>query len=98
MPEIPEPTVTVASYRVSCLPEGHPDRRHFALAVTYRIRGDKAGFVVTDGVDYYAADGSPQENPVLFAENEALALAKGLAPRMVVNGKTVADVLAWRAR
>lgn len=94
MPEIPEPTVTVAGYRVSCLPPDHPDARHFTITVTYRTRGDESGFVVRDAGIYFDRDGLFTDEPVLMPEAEALALAKEIAPIMVVSGSTVTDVLA----
>lgn len=94
---VPEPTVSVASYDVSCLPLNHPDRRHFTLRVTRRRFRGKIGFGVTDGIEWYGHGGSVHEQPVLHAEVDAVALACQLAPLMTVNGHTVADALTRTA-
>lgn len=99
----PEPTVKVTAYSVSCLPETNINAPHFTARAEYRGRG---GWAVTDGFHVYAADGSrahehiPTERTEEFlarfrhGELEAVALAKRIAPTLVVNGYTVADVLA----
>lgn len=98
--QIPPPSVIVIRYDVSCLPEGHRDRHHFTIQVRYCGR-DK--WQVTDIYgDDYDADGVhayDRSRPVplertRFDHDTALALAQRIAPQMVVNGRTVADVLA----
>ena len=100
---VPEPTVRVTAYSVSCVPEDNINAPHFTAKVEYRGRG---GWAVTDGFHVYAADGSrahehiPTERTDEFlarfrhSELEAVSLAKRVAPTLRVNGYTVADVLA----
>lgn len=100
-----EPTVEVTRYRVSCLPAEHIDSQHFALTVERRnVNPDR--WCVTDGAYCYRKDGhrSYESNPssrtdrfkkaYRFSLDDALALAKRLAPKMTVNGHTVESVLA----
>lgn len=99
----PEPTVHVTSYAVSCLPEDDPATRHFTLKIEYRGAGRWA---VLDSPFCLNASGEwdyehlPSERTEewltehRFDLDTALRLAKEQAPRMTVNGHTVADVLA----
>jgi len=87
----PEPVVTVSQYTVSCLPSDHPEQHHFAVVV--RSRGD-GRWTVSDGFDYFAPTGEYSADPWPMSENDALELAKRIAPTMVVQGHTVAEALA----
>lgn len=99
---VPEPSVHVTAYAVSCVPEDNINAFHFTAKVEYRGRG---GWAVTDGFYVYAADGSrahqsiPTERTEEFlakfrhSESDAIALAKRIAPTLRVNGYTVADAL-----
>lgn len=106
MPETPKPTVKATHYEVSCLPEENVNARHFTLRVEYRGRDRWA---VTDGHDCLSKDGtwsyesipSNREDDWLAAHrfdlDTALRLAKEAAPKVTVNGYTVADALAMTA-
>jgi hypothetical protein len=106
MPETPKPTVKATRYDVCCLPEGNVNARHFTLRVEYRGR-DR--WTVTDGFLCLGKDGewsyesipSEREDEWLaahrFDEETALRLAKEAAPKVTVNGHTVADALAMTA-
>ncbi|MFE5037096.1 hypothetical protein [Streptomyces sp. NPDC056683] len=93
-PEQPAPTAVVAvtRYTVSVFPAGDRDRRHYALHVEQKPRG----WIVTDGATYYGPDGSEelsQSTAHHFADyDDALALARELAPGLTINGHTAADV------
>lgn len=107
MPDIPEPTVEVTAYRVSCLPADHPEAYIFSLKVERRSSNPDR-WAVTDGVRCYTAKGTKgyESNPSSRTKNflrwyrhsleDALALAKRIAPTMTCNGFTIADVLARR--
>ena len=94
MTEIPEPSVLVTRYEVSCLPEKD---YHFALTVESRRDGQWA---VLDGPYPLFADGS-RDYQALRGDRldleTALALAREQAPQMEINGRTVAEVLSRRA-
>ncbi|RBO82091.1 hypothetical protein [Nocardia puris] len=94
MPEIPPARITIDRYTASCLPEDHPEHRHFSILVMRRRRRDTTGYAVTDGTWWYGdTDGPAHTEPVLLAESTALTIAQARAPRVQVNGFTVADVL-----
>jgi hypothetical protein len=107
VPEIPAPQVAVTCYEVSCVPEGHPDRSLWSLTVEVRSPGRWA--VLSRGF-CYDADGEreyesiPSERADEFRArfrhslDDALALAKRIAPTMRVNRFTVADALAMAER
>jgi hypothetical protein len=100
---VPEPTVRITEYSVSCLPQDDVNADLFTLTVVERAPGRWA---VTRGSFCYDADGKREfeSNPTgrteefrarfRFTLDDALALAKRVAPTMTVNGRTVADVLA----
>lgn len=105
---IPEATVQPTSYVVSCLPEGHDDRWTFTIQVRYRGSGRFAveyrlRQYGSDGTWSYepdwAEDGSDEkvEKAWLaahrFGHDEALRLARELAPTLTYRGLTVANVL-----
>jgi len=92
MTDLPEVTVTATRYTVSLLPADDINHRTYALYVQHRSDGwgitDGAGWV--EGpighwhLDYYEA--------LTFAElDDALALARRLAPYYRVNGRTAAE-------
>jgi hypothetical protein len=87
----PEVIVAVTRYTVSVLPADDINHRYFALTVETTRRG----WIVTDGHGGYAADGSWTPGPATahaFADHDdALALAKELAPKVSVNGHTAID-------
>jgi hypothetical protein len=88
----PETIVAVTRYTVSVFPEGDRDRKYYALHVELKPRG----WIVTDGAAYYGPDGSEefsQSTAHHFADyDDALDLAKRLAPGLTVNGSTAAEV------
>ncbi|MEU6582835.1 hypothetical protein [Nocardia sp. NPDC046763] len=88
---MPEPIVTATMYAVSCLPIDHPDNPHYRVAVRRRSGGQ---WVVSDGFDFYDPTGAPSAEPWPMERGDALELAKRIAPKLVVNGRTVTDVLA----
>lgn len=93
---LPEPTVTATRYTVSCLPLDHGSYRHFALTVKHVGDGE---WTVTDGPYGLKADGTVDYERGWgdrFGLDTALKLAKEHAPKITVNGYTVADALARR--
>jgi hypothetical protein len=98
-----EPTVRATAYAVSCMPPDHPDAYLFTLRV--EVRGEDR-WCVTDGAYCYRKDGHKayERNPsgrtdrfkraYRFSLDDALALAKRLAPKITINGHTVESVLA----
>lgn len=102
MIEIPEPTERVTRYEVSCLPPDHIDAPHFTITVEWR-GGDLWAVcrfrecLGTDGEWDYEPSPSNRtdewKNNHRFDLASALALAQAAAPKMTVNGYTVADVL-----
>jgi hypothetical protein len=100
---VPEPTVAVTEYTVSCLPEDHRERHSFTINVEWRGPGDV--WAVThlsmcldsDGEWDYEMSSSNRtaewKATHRFPLDQALALAKAKAPAMTVNGWTVEAVL-----
>lgn len=100
-----EPTVEVTRYQVSCLPADHPDAHHFSLSVERRSTNPDS-WCVTDGAYCYDLNGNAEyeANPSSRTDkfkrsfrhslDEALQLAKRIAPTMTINGLTPAKVLA----
>lgn len=100
MAEIPPADAHATEYVVSCLPREHRAHRHFSLRV--QALGDR--WAVTDGGEPLGLDGQPV-SPMpsetreewqarsRFDLDTALDLARRVAPTLVVNGRTVADVL-----
>lgn len=104
---IPEPTVQVTRYEVSCLPED--DDAKFSMTINVEYRGRDLWAVVrmgealgVDGEWEYEPSPSNREDGWLethrFDLDTALRLAKEAAPKMTVNGYTVADLLAMHER
>lgn len=95
MPDI-EPAVIPIRYDVSCLPEGHPDRRHFTVQLRYCGEGQWAATdIFGDEYDENGEQGVYRSNPRRrFDFDTALELAKRIAPELNVDGHSVADVLA----
>jgi hypothetical protein len=101
--EVPEPTVRPTRYEVSCLPPDDTNAYHFTLRVEYRGRDLWAvsngwGCLGKDGEFDYESSPSNREDDWLEAHrfdlDTALKLAKDAAPKLAVNGYTVADALA----
>jgi hypothetical protein len=102
--DLPEAQVRVTQYEVSRLPLDDEAAHGYTITVEYRGRG-KWG--VLDGRYCLAADGSweyemrpsEREDDWLarhrFDLETALELAKTASADMTVNGRTVADALAW---
>lgn len=100
----PEVLVQPRAFAVSCLPADHPDAYMFTLRVEWRGPGDR--WCVTNGAYCYRKDGhrSYESNPssrtdrfkkaYRFPLDDALALAKRLAPKMTINGHTVESITA----
>jgi hypothetical protein len=97
--------VRVTRYEVSCLPEGHDARSSMTITVEYRGRDLWA--VMRHGsalsVDTkWDCEPSPSNREDDWLESHrfdldtALRLAEDAAPKLRVNGYTVADCLALR--
>lgn len=107
MTTTPEARVQATAYTVNCLPEDDTDGHVFALTVEYRGRDRWAVLrhgrcLGTDGQWDYEVRPSEREDDWLathrFDLDTALKLAKEAAPRVRVNGFTVADALAMHER
>lgn len=93
--EIPDPTVAVTRYAVTCLPAGHRMTRHFTIQV--EARGGGLWAVLHQGMEAGPSGAwRPRGLGGRFKVTTALELAKRLAPDLTVNGHTVADALAGR--
>lgn len=100
-----EPTVEVTRYQVSCLPAHHPDAVHFTLTVERRDINPDRWAVLRSGF-CYDAKGREKYEPLPSSRtdafkrryrhslDEALALAKRIAPTLTVMGHTVEDAIA----
>jgi hypothetical protein len=90
-PGQPEVIVAVTRYTVSVLPADDTNHRYFALDVELTPRG----WIVTDGHSGYDADGTAHHGETRwhpFADyDDALAVARRLAPGLTVNGHTAVD-------
>jgi hypothetical protein len=94
----------VTRYAVSVIPDGHPLRRHFTITVDYR--GEHRWAVLYEG-SAMSRDGGADHEPLAsnrdeewlaahrFAEDEALALARELAPQVRCNGRTAEQAMQW---
>lgn len=108
MTDVPEPTVQAVEYTVNCLPEDDLDSHVFAITVQYRGAGRYA--VIQHGQMCLGADGTWDHGVKEYDRGDAwldahrfdldtaLRLAKEQAPRVTVNGFTVADALAMRQK
>ena len=105
-PGVPEAEVLPTVFVVSCLPEGHDDRFTYTVRVQYRGKGK---YTVRNGLRYADAEGAWLYEPDFdegdsaeeqwfaarrFDLDDALRLARQLAPTLTYGGRTVADVLA----
>lgn len=89
----PDALVTVTGYAVSVLPFDHSEFPDYALFVELNPHRE---WVVHDGGAGFDADGRPRvgepyRHP-LPSREEALALARRLAPDMTIGSRTVTDV------
>ncbi|WP_086565312.1 hypothetical protein [Streptomyces africanus] len=105
MTDIPEPAVQATRYAVSYFPPDDHEGALFNLSVEYRGRGLWAvvrlrSCLGSDGTWSYESIPSEREDEWLaehrFDLDTALKLAKEHAPKITVNGFTVADALAMR--
>lgn len=100
-----EPRVEVVAYEMSCLPADHVDAYGFMLRVERRsVNPDR--WCVSEKDFCYAIDGTSEREPNPSSRTDkferkywhiwedALALAKRVAPTMSVNGLSVEDVHA----
>ncbi|MET7795705.1 hypothetical protein [Streptomyces decoyicus] len=91
-PGEPNVLVTITRYEVSVLPADDINRRYFVLFVELTRRG---AWVITDGHGGYDRDGGwtpGRDSGIEYADvEEALALARRLAPALAVNGHTATD-------
>lgn len=87
----PEVIVSVTRYTVSVLPADDINHKYFALHVA--LKGD--GWVVHNGHEFFTRDGSWRPGLAAacrFADcDDALAVAREVAPHVTVNGHTAAD-------
>jgi hypothetical protein len=94
----PEVTVNITRYTVSALPADNINHKHYALHVELT----RGGWIVHDQHGGYDIDGDWAPGLAVahkFADYEdALALAKKLAPNVTVNGYTVTDALRMAAK
>lgn len=90
--EQPEVLVSITRYTVSVLPADDINHKYFALSVELKPNG----WVVTNGHEFYAADGTWQPSLAFahwFADpDDALAFAREAAPEVVVNGRTATEI------
>ncbi len=102
MNAIPEPTVRVTRYEVSCLPQDNINADLFTLTVEERSPGRwavlRSGFCYdVDGNREYESIPSGRADEFKarfrFDLDVALAIAKKIAPMIKVNRYTVADAL-----
>lgn len=100
---IPEPEVMVTQYVVSCLPDGYLERDLWSITVEYRGREKWAVKRLSycydaNGERSYESIPSERRDEWLaqYRHNldDALALAKRLAPTLRINGWGVAEALA----
>ncbi|MFD0035568.1 hypothetical protein ACFVJK_46845 [Streptomyces sp. NPDC127172] len=91
MPATPDVIVSITRYTVSVLPADDINHKYFALHVELKPRG----WIVTDGHEYYGPDGGreySQSTAHHFADyDDALDLAKGMAPHLSLNGDTATE-------
>lgn len=92
MSDLPEVTVTATRYTVSLLPAN--DINHHTYALNVVLRHD--GWGITDGFSWIEGPGGhwhiDRHEALTFAElDDALALARRLAPGYRVNGRTAAE-------
>lgn len=87
----PEVLVSITRYTVSVLPPDDINRRYFTLHVELT----RHGWIVTDGHLGYDEDGTGTPGPGsghAFADyDDALALARRLAPGLTINGHTATE-------
>jgi hypothetical protein len=88
----PKVIVSITRYTVSVLPADDINHRTFALSVELTPRG----WVVTDGHSGYDADGTAHHGEARwhpFADyDDALAVARRIAPDLMVNGATASEI------
>ena len=104
---MPEPTVRATRYEVSCLPENFINAEAFALSVEYRGRekwavldGSHMCLSVDGGWDWESIPSEREDEWLAehrFDLDTALQMAKEHAPKVVINGYTIPDVLAMVA-
>ncbi|MER6601137.1 hypothetical protein [Streptomyces parvus] len=91
-PGLPDVDVTVTRIEVSLLPEGDINRKYYRLFVERTVRGT---WTVHDGHGGYDIDGDWAPGLAVAHEfddsDDAVVLAKRLAPNVTVNGLTAAD-------
>jgi hypothetical protein len=101
-PGHPEPIVQATRYTVNCLPEDGIDSHVFEITVEYRGHDRWAvkrhsQCLAADGTWDYEMRPSERDDDWLDAHrfdlDTALKLAKEAAPKVTVNGFTVADAL-----
>jgi hypothetical protein len=87
----PDPIVSITRYAVSVLPVDDINRKYFVLYVELKPHG----WIVTDGHQYYGPNDGvelSQSTAHHFADyDDALAVARRLAPDLTVNGHTATE-------
>ena len=90
-PGQPDVIVNITRYTVSVLPADNINHKHFALYVELT----RGGWIVHDGHGGYDIDGDWAYDLGVaheFADyDDALALAKRLAPNVIANGQTATE-------
>ncbi|MFE4915851.1 hypothetical protein ACFRCX_30570 [Streptomyces sp. NPDC056652] len=91
-PGLPDVDVIVTRYEVSLLPLNDVNRKYFTLYVERTRRGM---WIVNDGHGGYDIDGDWAPGLAVAHEfndyDDAIALARRLAPNVTINGHTAAD-------
>jgi hypothetical protein len=100
-----ETSTEVVAYRVCCVPMDYPEWYHWAITVEWRAP-DK--WSVTNGQFEYSRKDARRayptgvfrpsnKQPFRFDLQTALDLARTLAPKLTVNGKTAVQYMEWYA-
>ncbi|MEU6709936.1 hypothetical protein ABZ897_00540 [Nonomuraea sp. NPDC046802] len=93
--DMPAVEVRVSAYQVCCVPRDNINSRYFTIHVKEVRPG---AWIATDGFGCLTSTGEWVDDPSglhhRHDEQTALRLARTAAPHVVVNGYTVADVLA----
>lgn len=100
-----QPTVEVTRYQVSCLPSDHPDAIHFTLTVERRDINPDRWAVLRSGFCYDTKGRKkyemiPSSRTDAFKRRyrhtleDALEIAKRVAPTLTVMGHTVEDAFS----
>jgi hypothetical protein len=103
---MPEPTVMVTAYTVSCFPPDDLDGSSWDIRVEYCGRDRWAvrwlGQMCADSKGHFVHEPQPSSRSDYFLKRhrfsleKALLIAKAAAPGIILNNMTPADAIAWR--